>query len=100
MQYTCKRLRSIVFGMAHSDRIVVVLLDKHFRSTLQLFSIFFGTGFEVLKVVRIHNAIWVRTLYSLVVNVLCPFHRPSKDGGSMPKPKPRYPPVRLHGPIT
>jgi len=29
-----------------------------------LFLIFFGTGFEVLKVVRIHNVIWVRTLLS------------------------------------
>jgi len=53
---------------------VVVLLHIYFRYTLQLFLIglFFGTGFEVLKVVRIHNAIWFRTLYSLVMNVLCP----------------------------
>jgi hypothetical protein len=28
----CKRLTSIVFGMVHSDRTVVVLLHKHFNS--------------------------------------------------------------------
>jgi len=37
-----------------------------FPSTLQLFVIFFGTGFEVLKVVRIYNTVWVRTPYSLI----------------------------------
>ena len=31
--------------------------------------IFFGIGFEVLKEVRIHNAVWVRVWY-IVVNVL------------------------------
>ena len=34
MQYKCKRLTSIVFGMVHCDRIVVVLLHKHFSSWL------------------------------------------------------------------
>jgi hypothetical protein len=33
---------------------------------LQLFLILFGTGFKVLTVVRINNAVWVRTSYSLV----------------------------------
>ena len=36
-----------------------------FPSTFQ-FLIIFGTGFEVLTVVRIHNVVWVTTLYSLV----------------------------------
>jgi hypothetical protein len=36
-----------------------------FPSTFQ-FLIIFGTGFEVLTVVRIHNVVWVRTSYSLL----------------------------------
>jgi len=34
-----------------------------FPSTLQLFLIFFATGFEVLTMVRIHKAVRVRTTY-------------------------------------
>jgi hypothetical protein len=37
-----------------------------FPSMLQLFFILFGTRFEVLTMVRINNAVWVRTSYSLV----------------------------------
>jgi hypothetical protein len=56
---------------------------------LQLFLIFFGTRFEVLKEAKIHNAVWVRTPCSLVHayecfgGVFCVYlHRSSKDGGS------------------
>jgi hypothetical protein len=46
-------------------------LNVTFPSTLQLFLLFFATRFEVLTLVRIHNAVWVRTPHSLVVmNVL------------------------------
>jgi hypothetical protein len=37
-----------------------------FPSILPLFFIFFGTRFEVLTVVRVHNAVWVKTPCSLV----------------------------------
>ena len=37
MQEKCKRLTSIVFGMVHSDRTVVVLIHKHFSSSLSTF---------------------------------------------------------------
>jgi len=35
-------------------------------TTLQLLLICLGTGLEVLIVVWIHNAVWVRRLYSLL----------------------------------
>jgi hypothetical protein len=76
-------------------------------STFHLFFIFFGTGFEVLTVVRIHNAVWVRTPYSLVHGYECfggafsvCLRRQSEDGGSMYWLKPQCPPVRLYRPIT
>ena len=54
------------------------------------FIIFVGTVFEVLKVLTIYNAVWVRTTYSLVHvyecyggSFLVYIHRQSKDGGSM-----------------
>ena len=57
--------------------------------------------------VRIHNVVWVRTLYSLVCGYVCfggafwsYLHRPLEHGGSMSSMKPWYPPVRLHGLIT
>jgi hypothetical protein len=72
-----------------------------FPSTLQ-FLILFCTGFEVLKVVRIYNAVWVRTLYSLVLVYECSgealwvcLHRPSNDGHRMSWPNPSYTPVWL-----
>ena len=37
-----------------------------FLSPPKLFLIFYGTGFEVFKVMRVYNAVWVRTLYHLV----------------------------------
>jgi hypothetical protein len=37
-----------------------------FSQTLQLFLIFFGTGFEVLTVTRIYSVVWIRTPYRLV----------------------------------
>jgi hypothetical protein len=48
-----------------------------------------GTGFAVLTVVRIHNVVWVMTLYSLVHGYECfggafwaYLHRPLEDGDS------------------
>jgi hypothetical protein len=38
----------------------VIHFPMIFPSMLQLFFIFFGTGFEVLAVVRIYNAVWLR----------------------------------------
>jgi hypothetical protein len=50
----------------------------------------FGTGFEVHTVVRIHNAVCVRTPRSLVHGYECfggafwvSLHRQTEDGGSM-----------------
>jgi len=43
------------------------------------FLIIFGTGFEVLTVVRIHNVDWVRTPYSLVHTWLWMFWRSILD---------------------
>ena len=77
-----------------------------FPFTFQLPLIFFGTGFEVLTVTRIHNAVSVRSPYGLVqgyvfeehcgflftgylmMEVLC------SDG------KPRYQRISLHDPIN
>jgi hypothetical protein len=42
-----------------------------FPSTLHFFFIFVGTGFEVLTVVKIHMAVWVRTPCSLVHDYEC-----------------------------
>jgi hypothetical protein len=42
-----------------------------FPSTLHLFFIFLGTGFEVLTVVRIHSAVCDRTPCSLVLVMYC-----------------------------
>jgi len=49
-----------------------------FPSTFQ-FLIIFGTGFEVLTVVRIRNVVWVRTPYSLVHTWLWMFWRNIQD---------------------
>jgi hypothetical protein len=35
-------------------------------STPQLFLILFGTGFEMLRVVKFHDAVWGTTPYSVV----------------------------------
>jgi hypothetical protein len=63
-----------------------------FPPVLQLFLIFLGTGFEVLTVVRIHNVVWVRILYSLVCGYICfggafwPYlHRPSEQVAVCPE---------------
>ena len=45
---------------------IIQFSQSDIPSVLQLFLIFFGTGFEVSTVVRIHNVVWVRMLYSLV----------------------------------
>jgi hypothetical protein len=42
-----------------------------FPSMIHLFFIFFGTGFEVLTVVRIHNAGCVRIPCSVVLGYEC-----------------------------
>ena len=44
--------------------------NMQFLPALQLLSLFFGAGCEVLTVMSIDNAIWVRTPYS-VVHVSC-----------------------------
>jgi hypothetical protein len=61
----------------------------------------------VFAVVRIHNAVWVRTPCSLIHGCECfggacciCLHRHPEDGGSMSWPNPQYPPVRLQSPIT
>jgi hypothetical protein len=60
-----------------------------FPATLHLFFIIFGTGFEVLTVVRIYNAVCVRAPYSLVHGYECfggaffvCLHRQLEEGGS------------------
>jgi hypothetical protein len=80
-------------------------LNVPFQSVLQLFLIFFGTGSEVLKLLKIRNEVWFKTPCSLVYGYECSggafwvlLHR--KDRGRMSRLKSRYPPVRLHGPIT
>ena len=45
--------------------------SETFSSSLQLCFMLFGTDFEVLTVVMFHNAIWVRTPYSLVNGYEC-----------------------------
>jgi hypothetical protein len=63
----------------------------NFPSMLHLFFVFFGTGFEVLTVVRIHIVVWVRTPYSLVHGYECfggafwgCLYRQSEEGSCMP----------------
>ena len=58
-----------------------------------MFLIFFGTGFEVFKVMRIHNAISVRTSHCVVPTCECfegslsaCLHRLSRDEGSTLRP--------------
>jgi hypothetical protein len=85
------------YGVKHSAfKYILHFLEFNFPnmifpSTLYLFFIFFGTGFEVLTVVRIHNAVWVRTPFCLIHGYECfggafwiNLHRKSEDGGSMP----------------
>jgi hypothetical protein len=69
----------------------VALSTVSVGSTLHLFFIFFGTGFEVLTVVRIHNAVRVRTPCSLVHGYECfgggiwvCLHRQSENGAVCP----------------
>jgi hypothetical protein len=96
------------FQLMKNDHLVVVCAQCCLGPQwLQIELVFFGTGFEVLTVMRIHNAVWVRTLCSLVHGYECfagPFwvclHRQLENGGSTSRPKPQYPPVRLHGSIT
>ena len=59
----------------------------HNMTTLQFLLIFLGTGLEVVIVVWINNAAWVRTPYSLVHGYECfggefwmYIYRPLKDG--------------------
>ena len=72
------------------------------------FSVIFGMEFEVLRVVRIHNVVWVRHLLVWYVHInewfggafwFC-LHRPSDDGSSRSRPNRVCWPFRLHGPIT
>jgi hypothetical protein len=73
--------------------------------TFQLSLIFSGTGFEVLTVMRIHNAVWIRSSYGLVhgyVREHCGFlftgHLMIKIVCS--NGKPHYQRISLHGPIS
>jgi len=72
------------------------------------FLIIFGTGFEVLTVVRIRNVVWVRTPYGLVHNMVMnvleqlsgSFYTGHHDGSSRCRPNRLCWPFTLHGPIT
>ena len=73
---------------------VIQFSNVTFPSVLELL-IFFGRGYLVLTVVRIHNVVRVRKLYSFVHGYECfggafwaCLHTPSKDGGSMSWPQP------------
>jgi hypothetical protein len=55
----------------HTALPVFQLPNATFPSTVHLFFIFFGTGFEVLIVARIHIAVWCRTPYSVVRGYEC-----------------------------
>jgi hypothetical protein len=52
-----------------------------FPTKLQVFLLFFGTRFEVLTPVGIYNAVWVRTLHSLVVMIILEEHSGSTYTG-------------------
>jgi hypothetical protein len=55
----------------HTALVSFCFPNLTFPSMLQLFLLVFGTGFEVLTVVKINNVVWVRTLYSLVHDYAC-----------------------------
>jgi hypothetical protein len=55
----------------HTAFPLIQFSERDISIHASLFFIFFGKGFEVLKVMRIHNVVWV-----------C-FHSQSEDGGSM-----------------
>ena len=72
-----------------------------------LFFVFFGTVFDVLTVVMIHNAVWVRTPCSLVHGWECfgeafciCLHKHLENEVCRFWQKPQYLPVRVHSPIT
>jgi hypothetical protein len=66
-------------------------------SMLHFLFIFAGTGFEVLTVVRINIAVWVRTPCSLVVHAYECFSRQSEDGESIHPPhRPDLAPSDFH----
>jgi hypothetical protein len=69
--------------------------------------IFLGTVFEVLKVLTIYHAVWVRTPYSLVHGLKLPedhsrriFTSSQKTEAVCPDGNSGLPEVRLHGPTT
>jgi hypothetical protein len=78
----------------------------HFHPRFRMLLVFFGIGFEVLRVVGIHIAVWVRTPCSLVDGYECfgrafwAYLQRRQKIKAVCWPKYRYPPVRLHGPIT
>jgi hypothetical protein len=55
----------------HTALLYFSLPNMTFPSTLHLFFTFVGPGFEVFTVLRIHNAVWVRILSSLVHGYEC-----------------------------
>jgi hypothetical protein len=73
-----------------------------FQLTLQLFLMFFGTGFKVLTVVRIHNEVWLghHIVWHMVMNILEEYSGSIFTGhrGCMSQMKPQYPTFRLHVP--
>jgi len=77
-----------------------------FPLTFKLSLIFSGTGFEVLTVMRIHNAVWVRSSYGLVHGYVREEHCRFLFTGHLMiktvcfKGKPRYQRISLHGPIS
>jgi hypothetical protein len=51
--------------------LYISFLNVILLSTLQLFLMFLGTGFEVITLVRTHNTICVWKMYSLVHSYEC-----------------------------
>jgi len=58
--YVCKKHTAVLYSF------FPVWLPSTFR-----FIIFFGTGYEALTEARIHNMVWIRTLFSLVQGYEC-----------------------------
>jgi len=77
-----------------------------FPLTFQLSLIFSATGSEVLTVMRIHNAVWVRSLYGLVHGYVTEQHCGFLFTGLLmiktvcSSGKLRYQQISLHGPIS
>lgn len=73
---------------------IIQFSEANISSNASVLNIF-GTGFEGPTVVRIHNVVWVRLVYSLVHGSEC-FGR----SDSRSRPNHLCPPISLQGPIT